>query len=384
METRTKIQRTLQKYFLLLSILSFSVFTITCTSEQSIIIGFSGPLQGKYSDLGVQGRNGAQFAVEEINADGGIAGRMLKMISEDDSGESQTPVQADLKLIEAGAVAIIGHMTSSRTIAALPQAEKKGIILVSPTTSTPKLSGKNDNFFRLVSTSADHAKAIAEYGVKRLNIKNTVIMGDIDNRAYVVPFVDAFTEQFSALSGTILSNIEFSSRSLKTTESIVGNLSLKGLESILIVASAQDSAKLIQEIRRINPRVQIFIAPWAYTKELVELGGPSVNGVITAMDYSDDIATPKFLSFKNRFKNRFGQDPNFAAFFAYEAVLTLTKALETTEGRTEGLKEALREINNLDGVIGKISLDSYGDVNRPYFILTIKNSALVSVHGDSG
>ena len=145
-----------------------------CGDTSPILIGFSGQLTGKTSDIGVFGRNGAMLAIEKINETGGINGRPLKLIAEDDGNTPDGALKADKILIDAGVVAIIGHMTSSQTMAALPFINKNGMVLISPTTSTPELTNKNDLFFRTMVENPIQSKVLADYARSALDF-NTIV-----------------------------------------------------------------------------------------------------------------------------------------------------------------------------------------------------------------
>jgi len=144
--------------------------------KKEILIGFSGQLTGINSDLGIQGRNGVILALEEINSSGGIAGKKIKLIIKDDQGTPKGAIKADKELIKQNVVAIIGHMTSDQTMAALPILEKSNTVLLSPTTSTPLLSNKKDLFFRIQGSSDFSAKALGEFAKNNFNLKNFLII----------------------------------------------------------------------------------------------------------------------------------------------------------------------------------------------------------------
>ena len=132
------------------------------SKKEPIRIGFVADLTGKQAELGVQERNGVQLAVEKINAAGGVAGRPIELIIRDDLGTPDGAKRVDQELINLGAVAIIGHATSGQT-RGLQITNSANVILLSPTTSTPDLSGKFENFFRVYPTFSDSAKGFAKH-----------------------------------------------------------------------------------------------------------------------------------------------------------------------------------------------------------------------------
>lgn len=99
-----------------------------------ILVGSAGQLSGAYADLGVKGRDGVQLTVDKIYAAGGIGGRQATLVMRDDKGTPDGAREAARELIDAGVVAVIGHMTSGRSLAALPLVEEAGVVMVSPTT----------------------------------------------------------------------------------------------------------------------------------------------------------------------------------------------------------------------------------------------------------
>jgi branched-chain amino acid transport system substrate-binding protein len=117
-----------------------TIFQVGCSKPEPIMIGFSGQLSGAYADLGIKGRDGVLLAVEKINAADGIAGRPIKLLARDDMGTPEGARVADKELIDAGTVAIIGHMTCRQTIAAMEIIKKAGVMLISPTISIEKLA----------------------------------------------------------------------------------------------------------------------------------------------------------------------------------------------------------------------------------------------------
>jgi len=106
------------------------------------------------------------------------------------------------------------------------------------------------------------------------------------------------------------------------------------------------------------------------------LAGSAVEGVITSMSYDENSEATEFLAFKNAYLNRFGTDPQFAAAFAYDAILALADALGRTGGKSTGLAKALTEVRDIPGSMGPFTLDENGDVNRTHFVVTVRNRAL--------
>ena len=131
-------------------LLCIATLLVGCQPANAIQVGFVSELTGRNAVLGVQARNGAQMAVDEINARQGINQQPLELLVYDNTGKQDELLVADQQLIDRQVVAITGHTTSWETVAALDLLQKQNMILFSPTTSTPSLDQKRDNFFRLI------------------------------------------------------------------------------------------------------------------------------------------------------------------------------------------------------------------------------------------
>ncbi len=351
----------------------------SCTSRKPIYVGFAGELTGKHSDLGVHGRNGAQLAVDEINEAGGVAGRHIELLVRDDMGTPEGAQDTDRELIDAGVVAIIGHMTSGQTLAALPVTEEAGMVLLSPTTSTPDLSGLDDHFFRVNPDNASEARTLAHQVYEQHNLTHLAVIYDDSNAAYTQTFWTAFAQAYRALGGQVAGETSFSSSEETDFALLIAELQPTGAEALLIIASALDTALIAQQTRINDWQTTLFASGWAQTEALIQNGGQAVEGIKIVMNYDSNSLKPAFLDFQTRYQERFGRPPTFAAAQAYEAVLVLANALEKTNGQAEGLTESLLAIKNLPGLTGNISLDEYGDVIRTQFLITIQDGQFMTL-----
>ena len=346
---------------------------VLACDKRSIQIGFAGPLSGPYADLGVHGRNGAQLALEKINVAGGVAGRGLELVVRDDKGTIQGAVQAAEELIQARVTAIIGHMTSAQSVAALPVAQEAGMVLLSPTTSTPKLSGIKDVFFRVQPSTDTAAEALAEYAARDMGLTRLASVRDLDNQAYSWAFHQHFQQTFAAYGGTLVSELTVSSSSSPDWLAVARDLTEIAPEAVLFILSARDAAALAQALHALGQVVTVFSSGWAMTEELFSAGGRTVERIIFAGQTFYDEPSPALQDFEVRYQRRFGHWPSFAARYAYDAMHVLALALEQTRGRREGLPEALTTIRDYPGLDWPISIDPYGDTVSPIYITMVRD-----------
>jgi len=362
-----------------LAISSILLALFACGDSSPIIIGFSGQLTGKQSDLGVFGRNGVVLAVEKINSTGGINGRSLKLITINDLNTPEGALDADKKLLKSGAVAIIGHMTSSQTMAVMPFVNETGLVMISPTASTPKLSRKADSFFRTMVENTIQSRELADYARSALDINTVLTVAELDNKSYSFSFRDGFTRKFEKMGGEIVKNLTYSSSSSSNWDAIIDTLIASKPDAVLLTCPAQDMVSIVQRIRTTDLKTRILSGAWAYTDKLLKWGGSFTEGIIFVIDYAADNPNPGFIKFREAYKNRFGTPPNFASAFSYEATLALAEALKKTGGSAKGLADAMAPSDAIDGVISAFKLNEFGDVERNVFIVTIQEGEFRTV-----
>lgn len=369
----------MKKIILLIIGLFMISVVISCVGKQTIKIGFSAQLTGNQAELGIQERNGVQLAVEEINMAGGIDKKLIELIIKDDMGTEEGAKNANKELLKEDVVAIIGHATSAQTMAGLEITNPEGVILISPTASTPELSGIDDNFFRVVTSNKARTQTFAKRIYDKRGVNTLGIIYSTDNINYSKTYLDTFEEEYILNGGEITSKIDFSSKNEVDFEKIVYNIKNNSPQGVLIIANDFDTAIIAQAIRLEGLYIPIFTSAWAQTETLINHGGKAVENMEVEIVYPQDILTTKYIQFKDDFMSRFGKNPSFGASFGYESVKVLNIALEKNNGKSEGLKKALLEIKDFEGLIDNFSFDEYGDVERKFYFSKIENGEFVTI-----
>ncbi|MDR3412746.1 MAG: ABC transporter substrate-binding protein [Formivibrio sp.] len=354
--------------------LTFDFFS----SHKNIRIGFVAQLTGKQAELGVQERNGVLLAVEKINASGGIKGRKIELVVRDDFGTPDKAQLADNELIKAGVVAIVGHATSGQTLAGLKVTNPLQVVMISPTVSTPALSGQDDYFFRVYPTFKESAQAFAEYVYKKDRLKRLAIIYDTDNAAYSNTYSTTFADKFTALGGVVAKE-DFSSANHPDFSKQLSDFHTGNAEGILIIASDIDTALIAQKVRIMDWNIPLYTSAWAQTQTMINNGGKAVDGMKLEQSYALTSTEPAFVEFKSNYQSRFGNAPSFGAAFGYDAAMVLANALKKTGGSADKLKEALLETRDFKGLIDDFSLDKFGDVQRPFYLSAINNGKFTIV-----
>ncbi|MBW1781799.1 MAG: ABC transporter substrate-binding protein [Deltaproteobacteria bacterium] len=347
--------------------------------EQPIKIGFVGGLTGRFSDLDTSGRNGVLLAIEQINRAGGIHGRPVELIIKDDRHDPREALRVDQELIDEGVVAIIGHMASAMSTAVLPLINKEKILMVSPTTSTDQLTGIDDYFIRVMPSNKAEADYLARYAYSEMGIKKIAAVYDLANRAYTEGFLDNFRRAFERLGGKVIFAEPYTSGEGTDFAEVAVSLIRPYPDAVLVVAGSLDAAMICQHIRMNRATLPIFSCGWAMTDAFVKHGGPAVEGVMFSQLFDEKCQDRRYVTFKRKYKERFGEEPDFAAVHGYEAAGVILKVLSKNSD-PETLKATLLKQRIFQGVQGDFNLDAYGDPQRRRILITVKGGAFQRKH----
>jgi branched-chain amino acid transport system substrate-binding protein len=334
---------------------------LACSKESPIQIGFIGGTTGRGADLGISGRDAAQFLIEARNAQGGIGGRRIELIIQDDKQDPAVARRAVEALIDAGVDAIIGPMTSGMGMVVAPLLDDASIVNVSPTVTTQKLSGRDDHFFRVTTTTLGYARKSAQFNAGPGGLKRMAATYDLGNLAYSENWLDNFTTAFTGHGGEILTAIGFSADKGAGFLALARELLKEGPDGVLIIANSMDSAMICQQIRKLDPHVRITLSDWGATERLLELGGRAVEGVTVIQPFDRDSTAPRYQAFRQAYLDRYGRDPGFPGVYAYDATQVVLTALSARK-KGRSLKETLLEIRQFEGLQGPIRFDDFGEV----------------------
>lgn len=350
-----------------------------CAPPEPLRLGFLGGLSGRVADLGIAGRNGAMLAVEIRNSSGGVNGRMVELIVEDDKQNPDLARKAVGRLLERKVEAIIGPMTSAMAVATVPLVNEAKLVMLSPTVTTTTLTGIDDHFLRVIASTTEYARVSAAYHFDRLGLRRVAAAHDLRNRAYTESWLTDYRHAFESAGGTISTAVAFSSSGETSFADLAERLLRAQPELVLILANSVDAALLVQQIRKRDTVVRIGTSEWAATERLIELGGKAVEGVAIAQFIDRDSTQPAYLAFRKRYLERFGQEPGFGGLTAFDAANVVLDALVARQpGQT--LKQVILARGVFSGAQSEIRFDATGDAARATYLTTIRDGTFVRLH----
>ncbi len=355
--------------------------------REPIKIGFSGTLTGPFSDLGIHGRNGARMAVEAINGTGGVLGRPLELVVMDDEGTPEGAVQADRKLAGLGVVAVIGHMTSALSMAALPRHPRETGIPAhfAHHLHTPSQRPQGSVF----QGATDHGRRRPRpgpVGHGETFPKDRLHDSRYPKRRLHCALGRGFRRRICETERWPLHCLpahlwEHRSRRYPRCD---GDAPC-GEAGCRAPREFGSGRRLFSSRLRLGRDPgQILSSGWAQTEAFLAESGPLAENLLFASENMPTDASARLRDFSWEYRKRFGIAPSFAAVRAYEAVQFAASALKETGGRRDRLVKALSTPRTIDGLYGPLTMDAYGDASGPYFIVGVREGRFVVLEFLSG
>ncbi len=359
-------------FLLLFAILACKV------EEPPVKIGFVGELTGRYSDLGTAGRNGVILAVEEVNQGQGINGRRVELITKDDRHDPETAVKGVKELIREGVAAVIGPMTSTISMAALPLINREKVLMISPTASSSRLAGKDDWFLRVCGDVGQTGRRLAEHAFREARMRRMSAVYDFNNLAYTEAYVEAFRSRFEELGGRMILTQGYAAGTEPRFDKVAERVTASPCQGVLIAASAMDTAMICQQVNKKAPDLPIFSSAWGMTEEFIYNAGGAAEGVVFTWFFDWDSKEEAYVEFKRRFTSRFSRAPDYAALFGYEAACLLFDALSKNPD-PRALRQGILGRKGFNGLQGRFEVDQYGDARRPVFVIMVSDARFRTV-----
>lgn len=345
-------------------------------STGEIRVGAILPLTGDIAEYGKRCKDGMDLAVEEINSQGGAGRPSVSVLYEDDQGVPASGVNAATKLISSDKVnAIVGAVASSVTLAIVPITDKNQVVLFSPASSSPKLSGISKYFFRNWPSDVFEASALAEFAFNELKIKSVAIL--YVNNEYGIGLQTEFERRFKELGGDIPDIAAYAQASSDFRPYITK--ALGGHPGAIYLAGYHvDMAKATKQLRQLGFKGQILGDADYGVEELVKIAGKAAEGAIfAAPGYDPGKGDAAMKAFAEKFKTKYNRDPSQFEANAYDALKLIVEAGRSEGFNGDGIAKWLATVKDYPGAAGKTTILSNGDVVRPTQIRMVKKQQFV-------
>lgn len=367
--------------------LMVSVITSGCKRNEAppisneIVIGEYGSMTGSEATFGQSTHNGLLMAQEEINAQGGIGGKKVRIVSYDDQGKTSEVGTAVTRLITSDHVlAVIGEVASSLSIAGGQIAQQHQVPMISPSSTNPKVTETGDYVFRVCFIDPFQGYAMARFATDSkehhgLGLKKLALLID-QRQAYSQGLAQFFKDSLPKMGGQIVATESYQGGDQDFSAQLE-RFKKAAPEAIYIPGYYTDVANIAKQIRAIGITVPLLGGDgW---ESVTEIGGDAIQGAYYTNHYASDEKRPEVERFTSTYLARYHKTPDSMAALGYDSLMLLKDAiLRSPTVTSQAIRTALADTKEFHGVTGKITIDANRNATKPAVVLQIVGKRTVT------
>ncbi len=358
---------------LMIIILSFGCMQ-SCTHKSNIIrIGVAGPMTGDQSVFGRDERRGAELAVQEWNRSGGVLGKKIEAVVEDDQHDPRQAVAVANRLVSDGVVGVIGHFNSNCSIPASAVYHRAGIPMISHGSTNPQLTeqGFND-VFRVCGRDDQQGKVAADFVCRDLKLSRIAIIQD--RTTYGQGLADEFRSHLSSTCRTVYDGSIIQGD--KDFRAVLTDVKSKKPDLIYYGGVFPEAGLLVKQARQLGIHAVFMSGDGIMGPEFVNIAGSAADGVYAT--FGPDIGSvPAARPFIESYRKLYGE-PGPYSIYAYVAMNILLDAIKGAQTTVPGKLVSYLHAHTFDTALGAIRFDSKGDVaHSPYVIWQVRDRHFV-------
>ena len=329
-------------------------------AADTIKFGVAGPHSGDLASYGIPSKKAAELVIADINANGGIDGKQIELLVEDDVCKPEVATNTATKLVSAGVKVVLGHICSGATKAALPIYNNAGVIVMSPSATNPALtqSGEYPNFFRTIASDDAQARAEVDFALNVLGLSKIAVIHDKgDYGKGLAEFAKAFLEgeekaEVVLFEGVTPGAVDYSA--------IVQKIKRSGAEAVIFGGYHPEASKIVTQMRKKRMDTVFISDDGVKDDTFIKVAGKYAEGVY-ATGPKDTSANPLSKTAVDAHKKAYNEDPGAFYENAYAAALALTNAIDQADSTDfDAVKKAL-QTQDADTPLGAIRFDERGD-----------------------
>jgi branched-chain amino acid transport system substrate-binding protein len=343
-------------------------------APESYKVGFVSHMTGDAAVYGQSMKMGTELAVDVVNAAGGINGKPVEVVFEDDRLSAADAQTAFLKLVETDKVPVIlGSASSTISLSICPKAQEKRVVQVSQVSTAPSLKDCGKYFFSVMASDTAQGPEWVKVA-EHLGVKEAAVM--YINNDYGIGVKDTFVQTFEAAGGKLLivQPFELGGKDFRTE---VLKVKETNPPVVFIVDHVAEASIVFKQAMELGLTTQWVTDVSIVSAEVPQLAGKeAAEGIIGLRAGSSQ--TPEYQAFQAAFVKKFGQEPTIWADFAYDAMMIVAKAIEKGGYTADGIQQAMFEVaDTYVGPSGAKNFDEYGISQGSYEWVTVKDGQWV-------
>lgn len=357
------------------------VFSTSAMAAETFIIGGIGPTTGAAASYGTSVKQGAEIAIAEINGAGGVTVgdttyELALEWADDEASEDKAP-QAYNTVMDAGANAIMGCVTSGACIAITSQTYQDGILQITPSGSAEGCI-ENDNAFRICFSDPEQGVAMADYMVETMGISKIAVIYNVADE-YSSGIQEAFEAEVAAKGGKIVASEAFQTNDVDFNAQLT-SIKNTDAEAIYVPAYYQDATYITKQAGELGMSLPFYGSDgWDGVLGTVT-DASTVEGVIFTSPFCASVEDEKVVAFVSAYEEAYGATPDQFAADAYDCVYTFKAAMEQAGSiESEDMIAAMPEISVSGQTGDPITFDAAGAAVKDVKFVTIKDGAYTFV-----
>lgn len=350
-----------------------------------IKLGIAVPMTGGSAELGGRVYRGAKLAVDEINAAGGLNGKMIEFVSMDDRADPKEAANvANLFAADKDMLAVIAGYNSSCTLAGAPIYNKNNLVHIAVGSSSPKVSDAGEYTFRVWNSDVYRAAVDLQIALDEGYEKYGIVYQNDD---FGVGALNVAKNMLAENGFEALVAEGFLLGETKDFNTIITKMKDAGCDAVFAIADESELAAFVKQCAAQGYK-PFITSTGTYNPAVISLGGEDVEGIVGDGFFDPANKPAKAAAFFEKYNAAFPsatgeavEDPTSPC--AYDAIYMIAQAIEDGVTTREEMQQYLANLKDFDGVVGTLSFDENGDVKIPLIPITIKDGQFVLFEGSN-
>jgi branched-chain amino acid transport system substrate-binding protein len=359
---------------LALSVLAGATFASLVLAQDTFKVGEIASLTGKEAAFGQSSHKGTVLAFEELDRLGGVLGKKLELVSEDNQSKAGESATIAKKLISRDkVVALLGEVASSRSLEMAPIAQASHIPMISPSSTNPKVTETGNYIFRVCFIDPFQGVVMAKFAKDTLKVRKVALLTSVSS-AYSVGLAKYFRERFLADGGAVAIEQKFSEGD-KDFKAQLTAIKAAGVEGIFVPGYYTEAALICKQAKDLGLDLPLFGGDGWEAPQLIEIGGTAVEGAYYSTHYSPENQTPLVQDFVKKFRARWnGETPDAMAALGYDSAMVLADAMKRAASTEPAkLRDAIAATKDYPGITGNTTIDAQRNATKAAVVITVKN-----------
>ena len=345
----------------------------------TIKLGVAGAQSGDLASYGLPTVKAAELVVAQYNAKGGINGKKIELLIEDDVCKPEVATNTATKLVTDGVDVVLGHICSGATKAALPIYKEAGVVVMSPSATNPGLtqSGDYPNFFRTIASDDAQAKTEVDFAINVIGAKKIAVVHDKgDYGKGLAEFAKKFIEESGKAEVVLFEGV---TPGAVDYTAIVQKIKRKGADTVIFGGYHPEASKIVSMMKKKRLKTVFISDDGVKDDTFIKVAGKNAEGVY-ASGPNDNSANPLSNAAIEAHKKAYKSDPGAFYENAYSAALALLNAIEKAGSTDMAAVVKALQTEDVDTPVGKIHFDAKGDaVGVGFAMYVVKDGAYVEV-----